>query len=63
MNITSSVLLFDPNISTNMTSDMQAGPAKLLGGSMELSLVVLYTVTCLAGLVTNIALIVVILGK
>jgi len=64
MNLTDTVLLFDPsNITFDIDGLGQAGPAKLLSGSMEFSLVVLYTLVCLAGLVTNIALIAVILGK
>ena len=56
------MMLFNPG---NFTFDLgsQGDTPKLLGGKMEFCLVLLYTVICVAGLVTNIALIFVILGR
>ena len=59
----SSVLLLNLN---NLTFDLpadQGATPKLLTGNMEFSLVLLYSLVCLAGLVTNTALIAVILGR
>jgi len=56
-----SIMQFNSNLTFNVGNPSSS--SKLLSGKMEFSLVLLYTIICLAGLITNIALISVILGK